>query len=302
MKKIIVSVLLFCGVYTAYSQITQEMYDRKVEEIVNLKKQLKDAATNNNNMAAIIKSLKDTINILKNELSDLEKYKSQKEIIDAQLKVKNDSIDLLKKQFSAQKEETQEVKRTGEQKAREEKENGKNEALSNVVNVYKNKQFDDLINSSTKQSVQRDMQLVGNNAEVKMILSALEKYFNAKDLLSKKFDEIQIQNAQNRLNQITQKSNGLDLLKEDVEYYKVFNTALKGTIKKLVDLDKRKVAAGDTEIQKLKFNDIVSELSNYMYNYYSYGNYPYLSNIVLEIIKRKKPNADADITDLLNSL
>ena len=199
------------------------------------------------------------------------------------------------KQISAEKQEC-------EQKLREEKEKSKNEALANLLNTYKNKKFDDLIKTSTKLSVQRDMQLVGDNTEVKPILSDLEKYFNAEELLTKKFDAAEIKNAQIQLSQIEQQSALLDKLKENVEYYKDFNDELKKTIEKLIDLDKRKVADGDTEIQKLKFQEILSELSNYIYNYYDYGNYPYLSDIVLEIIKRKQPNADADIKDLLSRL
>lgn len=305
MKKIIVLALLFCGVCSAYSQITQEMYDKKVEEIANLKKQLEDAATNHNNMVAtsqsVLKSLKDTINVLKSNLASLEKYKSQKKTIDVQLTTKSDSITLLKNQLVEKDKQIATTKKQGDQKAREEKEKGKAEALASIVNSYKNRQFDDLIKSSTKLSVVRDMQLVGNNAEVKPILNDLSVYFNAEELLAKKFDAAAIKNAQTQLNQIKQKSALLDKLKDNIEYYQDFNNELKETIGKLVDLDERKTA-NDAGTQKQKFNDIISELSNYMYNYYDYGNYPYLSDIILEIIKRKKIDANTDITDLLRKL
>jgi hypothetical protein len=48
---------------------------------------------------------------------------------------------------------------------------------------------------------------------------------------------------------------------------------------------------------------VLSEISVYIFNYdFNFTYYPYLSNIVLEIIKRKQPDADADISDLLNAL
>ena len=127
-------------------------------------------------------------------------------------------------------------------------------------------------------------------------------YFNAEELLNKKFDAIQIKNAQVLLSQIKRESKLLDALKENVTYYQDFNTAFKETIGKLINLDKRKSADGDSEIQKLKFNEIVTELTDYMYNYYDYAKYPYLSDIMLEIIKRKRQKADMNILDLLSKL
>lgn len=193
-------------------------------------------------------------------------------------------------------------KQNCEQRAKNERENGKKDILEKLVSCYTNKKFDDLIKTTTKLSVQRDMQFVKNNDTVKLVLSDLETYFIAEELLAKKIDAVQIKNMQIQLGQIKQQSILLDKLKENIEYYKNYNEELKKAINNLVDLDKRKVAGSDTEIRNMKFQNILSELANYMYNYYDYANYPYLSGIVLEIIVRKKPNADANISDLLIKL
>jgi hypothetical protein len=214
----------------------------------------------------------------------------------------SETVVSLKNQIAEKNQKISAERLACEQKSLAEKEKGKNEALAEVINSYKNNKFDDLILSSTKLSVQRDMQIVDNNAEVKPILSDLEKYFLAKELLSQKIVASQINDAQTKLAQIQIQSPMRDKLLENIKLYKDFNDELKKTLEKLVDLDKRKVAAGEPEIQTLKFNEIISELADYMYNYYDFGNYPYLSNIILEIIKRKKPNADEDITDLLRQL
>ena len=182
------------------------------------------------------------------------------------------------------------------------KNEGRVEAFTSTVNFYKNRPFDELIKSSTKESIAREIQLLGNNPEIKLVLNDLQIYFNALVLLSEKFDSIKIKNAQTQLNQIKHQSKLLEALKNDVEFYQDFNTALKEAINKLVNLDKFKLAGGDSEIQKLKFNDIVTILTDYIYNYYDYAKYPYLSDIMLEIIKRKQPNADADIIDLLKKI
>jgi hypothetical protein len=75
-------------------------------------------------------------------------------------------------------------------------------------------------------------------------------------------------------------------------------------IEKIISIDKREVVASmEDEIQKQKFNKILSEISLYIFNYdFNFVDYPYLSDIVLEIMKRKQPNPDADITYLLAKL
>ena len=57
------------------------------------------------------------------------------------------------------------------------------------------------------------------------------------------------------------------------------------------------------KIVKSKLNKIISELSNFIFVYnFNFIDYPHLSEIVLEIIKRKQPNPDADISDLLKKI
>jgi len=306
MKQIIVLSFILYICIPAYSQdccdrlIKQGVENDSLRKVVKAEKEMNQQYILN--YQKISKDLNDSLKILRSELSKLEIFKADKWNIDNQLKQKNDSIILMKNQIS---EKTQQISveiQQCEQKLREGKEKGKNEALANVINGYKNKSFDNMILSSTKLSVQRDIQLVATNSEIKPILSDLERYFNAEELLAKKIDAVQIKNAQFQLTQIKQQSVLLDKLKENIDYYEDFNNALKKTIEKLVELDRGKIAEGDALIQKMKFNEIVFELSNYVYDYYEYSNYPYLSDIVTEIIKRKKRNADADITDLLINL
>ena len=55
--------------------------------------------------------------------------------------------------------------------------------------------------------------------------------------------------------------------------------------------------------EKKKLDKILAEFSFFIFNYeFNFLDYPYLSDIILEIIKRKQPNADADISNLLNKL
>jgi len=309
---IIVSILYFSA--NAYSQVilTLQEYDNLNSEKAALKKKfdslnLKLTTDETNSKEQVVKFQKlisdlcDTIKTLRTDLSKLKEFKKKKKTLDAQIIQKNHSIDSLRITINIKDEEIFKAKHNGEQKAQEEKENGKKEILSSIVRMYQ-KPFDELIKSITKESVARDMQLVGNNPELKPVLNDLQIYFNALELLSEKFDSVQNKNAQMQLRQIKRQSKLLNALKDYVGSYQNYNTALKETIIKLDSLDNRKSANSDFIIQKLKFNEIVTILTDYIYNYYDYAKYPYLSDIMLEIIKRKQLNADDDVTNLLIKL
>lgn len=306
MKLFFIFSLLLLFNCSVFSQDCLDKIEKQAVIIDSLRKVIKVENKNYqqlvNDCQKISKDLHDSLIILKSELLKLEKFKLEKGFIDRQIIQKNDSITSLKNQLIQLNQQISSEKQKCILQSIEENEKGKNEALASIVNSYKSKTFDELILTSTKLIIQRDMIFVGNNASVKSVLSDLGKYFNAEEVLAKKFDTEKIKYSQAQLIQIKQQSTKLNELKENIDFYKDYNDALKKTIENLIDLDKRKVALGEVENQKKKFNEIVGELSNYMYNYYNYNNYPYLFDIVLQIIKRKKPNADADITDLLNKL
>lgn len=318
MKKLIVSTILFWGIVSAYSQsdsLLLKNYEQKIIEISKLKN---DLLMEKQNFAALSDAYKiDTLTLQKQINDLLREVTSEKEKVTDlnknKIKLERDkllkTVDSLNALIVKQNQiiADKDIQITNEKTntkitADKAKNDGKAEVLASIVNLYKNRPFDDLLKSSTQESVTRDMQLVGNNPEVTPVLNDLQIYFNALKLISEKFDAIQIENAHKQLSQIKRQSKLFDALKEDVEFYKDFNDALKETISTLIDLDKHYSADGDSESQKLKFNKIVTILTDYIYNYYGYNKYPYLSEIVVEIIKRKQPNADADITDLLKKI
>ncbi len=91
-------------------------------------------------------------------------------------------------------------------------------------------------------------------------------------------------------------------MKENLEMYKLRNEGLNIAITKIIELDK-KFVANDDYTQNTKLLDILAELSWYFRNYrFNFIDYPYLSNIVLDIMKLKQKNANADISDLLSKL
>ena len=305
--RILIITFILCCVSSAYSQDCLDKLVKQAVLIDSLQKVIKVEKNQFNNLMTTTQStrnsLSDTIKSLKADLADMEKYKLQKKSIENQIKIKSDSIAFLKIQISEKQKQITVISQKGDQKAREENERGKAESLANLVITYK-KPFDDIIKSSSKESVQRDIQLIGNKTEVRQILNDLQTYFNAIELLAKKFDMAQINNAQILLNQIKQNSVLLSNMKTSISKYQKFNDGLKETLKNIVKLDKDEEVKGmGDEIQKQKFNKIMSGLSRYIFDYdFNFTDYPYLSDIVLELIKRKQPNADADITDLLMKL
>lgn len=307
MKKILLIALLLNIVSYAYSQTEPSItdnYDKKVIENSKLKKELEAEKLKNGNCENVKIKLKKQIaffskesNILKEEISKLNKSKIKKDRDYLLTKVDSLNDEIIKQKSIIEEKELQ-----YKNEKVQAKEDGKKEALASIVNTYKNIEFDDLIKTNTKSAVSRDIQLVGDNTEIKQVLEDLQIYFNVKELLLEKFDAIKIKNAEMQLSKIKCKSKLLATLKTDVRYYKDFNNDLKSTINKLVDLDKLTSAGGNSDIQKMKFNDIVVIVSGYMYDYYDYVNYPYLSDIVLEIIKIKRGDADKDISYLLTEL
>lgn len=318
MKKTIILGLVFFYITSTFAQTDSfwvNNYEQKIIENSKLKNDLQTEKQKFHELSDAYKkdtlTLRKQINDLRNDLSsekqkvlDLNKSKIKEERDN--LKTNVDSlVNVILKQNQIINEKDRQIineKANAKTTADSAKNDGRAEVLASILNFYKNLSFNDLIKYSTKESVARDMQLVGNNQEVKSVLNDLQTYFNAMELLSVKFDTAQIKNAYMKLSQIKRQSKLLGELKDNIETYRDYNTDLKEAISKLINLDSLNSALDNAEAQKLKFNSVLFILSDYFYNYYDYPKYSYLSVIVLEIIKRKKPNPDAEITDLLIKL
>lgn len=305
MKKGVSIILILCAFNPSFAQ--NGLIDRitkQAVEIDSLKKAVKAEMDNSQQLSKENHNLQDTLKKLKSDLAKLEEFRTEKRNIDSLLRQKTDSIVLLKAGISEKDKQITAEKQKSEEKAREENEKGKNEILATIVNSYKNKSFDELLISSTKESVQRDLRLVENTPDIKPILFDVEKYFSAKELPDAKLDAAQVKSHQIQLEQIKQESALLSKLKEILGNYPIFNTGLKETIGKIMALDNAEAVSGmSREVQRKKFDKILAEISSYIFNYdFNFSDYPYLSDVLLELIKRKQPNADADISDLSKKL
>lgn len=323
MKKTIVLFLMSYGLLNTYAQnsVADKIANQAVEidslkrayktvemKIDSLQKIIISNELSNKQQATIYRAneLKyaDEIEGLKNELSRLEKFKSEKIAIEASLLAKSDSINSLKNQITQKDNEIKTITEKCKKDAAAEKENGKNEVLNQLENTYKNISFDELINSSTIASIQRDKQLIGNNTDIKQIIIDLETYFRARNLLSNKFNSPLVNDAISQVSLIKHESKLVATLKDNLDNFKTFNEGLNTAIQNIIVIDKKEIVKGMSEqVVKSKFNKILSELSKFIFDYnFNFIDYPYLSDVVLEIIKRKQPNPDADISDLLKRI
>ncbi len=219
-----------------------------------------------------------------------------------QIEAKNLELEHLRKQLK-------EVKLQADSKLKEQQNDcnqrleGELKALKDrFVGVYKTSQFDELIASSSLKAVERDRQLFADYTDIQPILKDLSSYFKVLQVLNAKYDMQNVENGISDLKTIQKSSEKVTQLLENLEYYKDYTAELKTVLSKIAELDKKELTGGDEEIQKMKFNKILSVLSDYLYNYKGYQKYLYINAIVRELLERKMGNADADITDLKQKL
>lgn len=308
MKKILILTLFlfsFCSIYAQQDLIKviskQAVVIDSLQKVIkgeseNFSKQLKEYQKN-------LKNKSDTLKILKLDLSKLEKFKAEKNKSESLFKQKNDSIKLLSKQAGDVSKQLFDEKQKCRQNLREENIKGKNEVKSEIISNYKNKKFDDLILSSSKISIQRDLLLIDNNTDIKNVLNDLNIYFEAKAIFEKRYNTEQLKGIQSQLNLIKQQSSLLDKLKENIDNYQTFNNGLIDCLLKIDEIDKKETVGSDKVLINLKYNKILSEISTYIFDYdFNFIDNPYLSDVLLQLIKLKKPNPDADISNLIKKL
>lgn len=308
MKKLLVIILLISSCNTAFTQQDQpnenkfllEEVKKQVIQIDSLKRLNASLEKSVVQHQSIIKKSQDSIKGLKTNLSALESFRANKSNMELQLNEQKDYIAQLTLALSEKEKKTISEAQKNTQLLKEAKEQGKNDVLSKIVEKYKNKSFDELIVASKKESVQFDKLHIGKNKEIETILNDLESFFNAKGTLEKKYLSTSIKEALNQLNFIKKESERVKTLKRALQLYETFNKGLKETIQNIMVVDKEKSVAGMPDhIQKMKLYDINVYIFNYDFNF---SEYPYLTEIMLELIKRKQLNPDADIADLLDKL
>jgi hypothetical protein len=322
MKKIIFLFSLFGAFANSNAQDCLDKIAKQAVELDSLKRNVKLNYLKMDSLQASIELLKlkqkedvlrnrdsdkkflDSINELKSDLSKFQKFKIEKIRYETIIKLMSDSILLFKKELVTRNEEiisaTEKVKKV----TIVEKENGRREVRDQIAKFYLNKSFDDLISSTNLFMIERDKRLVGDNLNVKQILLDLELFFNVRKLLSIKFEINGLTNSISKINAIKRESRLVEKLKDDLDNYKTLNDGLLNTLQRIILIDKMEYVKGmDESIVKLKLEKVISVLTNYIFVYdFNFVDYPYLNDIILDVMKRKQSDPDADILDLLGKI
>ncbi|MDR1829488.1 MAG: hypothetical protein LBQ76_01820 [Candidatus Fibromonas sp.] len=307
MKKLVVLSFVLYGFSTVYSNDLIEKIQKLTLENDSLKKQ-------------IVKPLRDSVSIFKNKIEKLDKdlAAANKKLTDLdknKVKIENDSlkkqvikplrdsISIFKSKIEKSDKENKEMEKKISEKdglIAQKYAEGQQNVYSQIAQVY-NKPFDELIKLHTKQLVERNLLLVGNDEKARKKLQDLQKYFAAEQTLEERYNEQKVKNSQSQIAGIEQTSEVKNLV-DKLRDYKLCNDALKATIDKILEIDKKFVANSENT-QNDKQRDILFELSWYFRNYrFNFIDYPYLSKIVLEIMDLKQKDANADIKHLSNKL
>lgn len=313
MKKIMISLMFACCLSAAYSQqitIDSKDYNKIFSENDSLKERIKDCdnqiAAWKKLLAEKEKNLADANKKIANadkKIDDLNKnkVKIERDSLQNQVGALKANIETLRGELSGKDRQIAGIQTESKIKIREAEERGKAEILSKALGVYK-KPFDELIKSSSRQSAERDLLLAGNDAAARKTLRNLQSYFAARQVLTERYSEQAVTAAQKQISALEQ----TELVKElavQLEDYGLFNDGLKDVINEIIEID-RQFTANSATAQKAKMQEISHAISKYFYDYYSFsfGNYPCLAGVILEICRRKHKHADTDIKDLLNKL
>ena len=321
MKKVMVVILIIFAVCNAYTQdlimeiqkLTLANYSLQKQvikplndsilklnsahsiEIAKLNEQLRVIEIEKSELNKTIKTLESTVGELNKNKIKVERDNLKRKCDSLIIKVKE-----LENLINAKDKQIAQELELGQQKSIEEKEKGKGEILNLIIQTY-NKPLDELIINTNIKSVDRDMSIVGDKTVVYQKLVSLQKYYNSELVLNEKYNEQRVENALTQLKSIEQTELVIKLI-DKLSKYKLCSEGLKTTIDKILEIDK-KFVANDDYTQKTKLNDVLAEIAWYFRNYrFNFIDYPYLSEVVLEIIKLKQKDANTDIAILKEKL
>lgn len=276
----------------------------QLNTIDSLQAVIKTEKNNFDDTIDLLEKKGDTIKDLNKELSKYEKFKKEKKEIDILINQKTDSITLLTNQKFELNQKISNEKIACEQKILIENEKVRNEMLTKTASIYEDNTYEYLIGFLSKKLIARDKELLLGSKELEQMFTDLNCYFEAKALLEDSYDSVKINDALTKLNKINKQSESLDKLKENLENYELLDKGLNDCLIRIDALDKKESVSGMGEdIEKLKFNKILTiltEHSNYMFSYdLNFVDYPYLTNVLYQVIKLKFPNPDRDISKFI---
>jgi DNA repair exonuclease SbcCD ATPase subunit len=171
--------------------------------------------------------------------------------------------------------------------------------IRNQLMDFYNKPFEELVGITSLNTIQRDLKIL-ENEPIQKKLKSIQIYHESKLALSEKYNEIRVKEILDQLNSL-EKNEANKKLIEHLVSYKYRNQFLQEALAEIIKVD---LEEGERENNKLirpiKFEKVISPLTAYFDAYKTnFFEYPYLNDIIVEIIQKKENNVDADLNYLL---
>ena len=275
--------------------------DKDIEDIVKQKN--KDIESINNKYKKCQKdstSLKNTVDNNTQKIASLEKENNTIK----QLQNEKDEAEKKLKECEDNKEhEIEEIKNECIEKENNSYDQGIKDAYSEIEQNI-NMDFDQMVQTMSSETINHYISIFKKDANLLDKLNKALIFIEARNLLNKKYDKDSIDEALSKIQNLGIKSELKDDLEEKLKMYGYSNDYLKQTVINIIDKDKKFYANdGDDDTTELKRWLILKEISDFIYNYsFTFDKYPYLSNIISEILDKKFNDINIDISYILEKL
>lgn len=301
------------------TQLKQEK-DSIVSALVKNHKEVMDSLSKENE--TLSKQLTDTNKVLLSLRKDIEKQqklrsnfeidkgKFEQEKIELKQEVETALNKVAERDSKIEQLETEntKIKKEKREQYTERFNKGRTEILDQIRNKYQGKSFDELIAKSNFEGVIFDIQLLSNNkTQPLQIMNDLKTYFEAQKQLVKKYNSQEIDKVLNSLKNIELTGKVKELILT-LESYKSISDELTKAIEGIIDLDNRKSVYGQPkEILLKKYEEITGEFFSLLYleiskNNLSLSDFPYIIEVVDEMLAVKRNGLDTDMSDFLEKV
>jgi hypothetical protein len=272
----------------------------KIEE---LEAKAKDFEKEKEAYAKDSKKKEEEITKLKSDIAKLEKsdLKVELEKLSGDLAKRNSEVTENKKLIRELEVKIAESKAEFERNLVAKKEEGI-QSIKNQLLVFYDKPFDQLVEVTSKGSIQRDIALLGVDSKVHEKLMNLQIYHESELLLTEKFNLAKVQKVLEQLNAMEQ----TEAVKKSIELlsnYELRFEGLQETLTNIIQLNSKRIGFDNPEFTKIKYGEMINELTTYFYDYeIKLNEYPYLAEVITEIIQKKQVEIDADLSYLKERL
>ena len=136
-----------------------------------------------------LESSRDSVALLKADLEKNKKYENELSVLKISVSDKEQTIASLNNTIKQKDETIAQEKKNSDMKASQSYEKGKSDAQSLLENIYKSNSIDQIIELSTKGSIERDLKVIDKSSSVYSKLQQALIFFQSAELLNRKYNQ-----------------------------------------------------------------------------------------------------------------